>query len=346
MLALLVTVLVVLVGSGICACAEIAILSVPPPRARQLAEEGGRRAATLRDLREDVTRPISAIVVLNNVFNIVGSTVVGATAASVLGSGAVGVVSGILTFLIILFGEIGPKTLGERFAEPIGLTLALPVRWLTVALTPLVVVLELLMRPITRGDRGPTTDEAQIRMLARIGRSEGVIEDDELEMLHRVFQLNDLRTDDLVTPRTTVTWLDAADPVADVRGSVVASPHSRIVVADGDLDRTVGVAFKHELLTALLDGDGGVVGDHVHEVMEVPGSVRADDLLARFREARQHLAVVVDEFGGTAGVVTLEDVIEVLTGPIVDETDVREDLRRYARERSALRSSRRVGRPS
>ena len=339
MAALITSIAVVLIGSAICSCVEIALLSVPVHRARQLAEEGGKRASTLRFLRENMARPLWTIVILNNIFNIVGSIVVGAVAGSVLGSGAVGVVSAVLTFLVILFGEIGPKTLGERYPEPIALAVAVPVRILTIALTPIIMILELIMRPITRGDRGPTTDEAQIRMLARIGRSEGIIEQDELEMLQQVFLLNDHRTVDLMTPRTAVTWLPADATLKESREQIVSSPHSRIVVADNGLDQIVGVAFKDELLIALLGGGGQLARDLAHEVMELPESVRADDLLQRFRASRQHLAIVIDEWGGTAGVVTLEDVVEVLTGPIVDETDEREDLRRFAREQHRARSA-------
>ncbi len=329
--ALVGTVLIVLIGSGLCSGSEIALLSVPPVRARQLAQKGGKRAHALLAIKQDIARPIAAIVVINNVFNIVGSIAVGSIAIALYGERWVGVVSGVLTFLIILFAEIAPKTLAERYAEPVALGVALPVRWLTTVLTPVVVVFEILMRPLTRGERAPSTNEAEIRLLAGIGRSEGVIEEDELEMIQRVFQLNDLLARDLMTPRTAVTWLDADRRIADAREDVLASEHSRILIAEGDLDRTIGVAFKHELLAALLDDDDGRLQDHARPVEAVPWLARADDLLEGFRHQREHLVLVIDEYGGTMGVVTLEDVIEVLTGPIIDETDRRPDLRGYAR---------------
>ena len=336
MTTLALTVLVVLLGSAACSGSEIALLSVPVVRARQLAEAGGRSARALLAIRGHVARPIAAIVVLNNVFNIVGSITVGVVAANEFGERSVGVVSGVLTFLIILLAEIVPKTLAERYAERVALWVALPVRGLTTLLLPLVILFEILLRPLTRGDRGPTTNEAEIRLLAGIGRSEGAIEEDELEMLQRVFQLNDRLARDLMTPRTTVTWLDADRPLPEVRDEVLDSEHSRIVVARGDLDRVVGLALKHDLLAALLEGATGPVSDHLREIDAVPWFARADDLLQRFRHHRQHLVLVIDEYGGTMGVVSLEDVVEVLTGPIVDETDRRPDLRGYARARARL----------
>ena len=334
---LIIAILVVLIGSGMCSGTETALLSVPEVRARQLADEGGRAAKALHAIKQRIARPISAIVVLNNIFNIVGSIAVGTIAASVFGERWVGVVSGVLTFLVILFAEIMPKTLGERYAERVSIAVALPVRWLTTLLTPLVVVFEILMRPLTQGERSPSISEAEIRILARIGRSEGVIEDDEMEMIQRVFQLNDRTARDLMTPRTALTWLDADRPLTDARAEILASPHSRIVVAPGDLDQAEGVAHKHDLMAALLDDAGTKVGDHVRPVAAVPWIARADDLLQQFLERRDHLALVIDEYGGLIGVVTLEDVIEVLTGPIVDETDRRTDLRDYARSRGRSR---------
>jgi CBS domain containing-hemolysin-like protein len=334
------TVLVVLIGSALCSGSETALLSVPGVRARQLAAEGSRRGRTLLSIKERIARPISAIVVLNNVFNIVGSIAVGSVAVSTFGQRWVGVVSGVLTFLVILFAEIVPKTLGERYAERVALWVAIPVRGLTTALTPLVVLFELLTRPLTRGDRGPSTTESEIRLLADIARSEGIIEDDEVEMIQRVFQLNDRTARELATPRTALTWLDADQRVLDVRDEILRSEHSRIVVAAGDLDEVVGIALKQDLLRALLEDADTTVADHVRPVEAVPWLIRADELLQRFRRQQEHLAIVIDEYGGTLGVVTLEDVIEVLTGPIVDETDRRPDLRDYARARARARMQR------
>jgi CBS domain containing-hemolysin-like protein len=227
-----------------------------------------------------------------------------------------------------------PKTLCERHAERVAVWIALPVRALTTALTPLVVVFETLMRPVTRGERPQSTNEAEIRLLARIGRVEGIIEEDEAEMIQRVFQLNDRSARELMTPRTAVTWLEAQRPIAEAREDILASEHSRILVAEGHLDRVVGVALKHDLLAALLDDAAGTtVGLRARPVHVVPWLARADDLLELFRNRREHLMVVADEHGGVMGVVTLEDVIEVITGEIVDETDRRPDLRQYARSR-------------
>lgn len=331
MVTLTLAVLGVLLGSALCSASEIALLTVAPVRAQQLAAAGGRRARALLTVRGNVARPIVAIVIVNNVCNIGGSIAVGMLATQHFGERSVGVVSAALTFLIVLFAEIAPKTFAERHAERVALAVALPVKAGTTLLLPMVVLFETLMRPMTGGDRGPTTNEDEIQLLAGIGHQEGVIEQDELEMLRQVFELNDHLAEQLMTPRTAVTWLDASRSLTEATADILASEHSRIVVADGGLDAVVGVALKHELLAGLLSDPGRTVGSFAREVVAVPGLVRADDLLRTFRQSRRHLAVVVDEWGGTAGVVTLEDVVEVLTGPVVDETDRRPDLRSHAR---------------
>ena len=131
-------------------------------------------------------------------------------------------------------------------------------------------------------------------------------------------------------------------PCNAAASDIRASEHSRIVVARGGLDDVIGVAFKHDLLAALLDAAGNTVADHARPMDAVPWMLRADDLLARFRQRREHLALVVDEYGAVIGVVSLEDVIEVVTGPIVDETDRHPDLRAYARAKGRARLRRRT----
>mgnify|MGYP006275386367 CR=1 FL=1 len=334
MVSLIVAVLAVILGSGLCSGTEAALLSVSTIRARQLAQSGKRRAVALLQIREKINRPITTIVVFNNVFNIVGSIVVGTIAATVFGEAWLGVFSGVLTFLIIVFSEILPKTLGERFAEPISLAIAVPIRAATVLFTPLVWLIERITAPITGSARVPTTNEAEIRFLAGIGRTEGIIEADEAEMIHRVFQLNDLSAGDVMTPRVMLTTIEGGTSLGDQADAIIASPHSRLVVIDGSVDRVTGIALKDELLAAIITGRRNEpISNLARPARLVDDRAKVDELLRNFRRERQHLMVVVDEFGGVAGVVTLEDVLEVLTGEIVDETDAAVNLQAIARRR-------------
>ncbi|MFQ4139445.1 hemolysin family protein [Nodosilinea sp. PGN35] len=334
MLTLAIAILIMLIGSALCSCSEAALLSVPVLKAQQLAESKKPAAITLLAIRQKINRPIATIVILNNLFNIVGSVLIGGIAATVFSDALLGVFTGVLTLLVILFGEIFPKILGERYAIPIALTVAGPVRFITWLFIPIVLLLEQATAPLVGDGNRPSTNEAEIKLLATIGHQEGIIEADEAEMILRVFRLNDMKSVNIMTPRVAVTHLPGDLTIAEAEAQILNSQHSRILITDNDIDRTVGLVLKNELLTALIRGQGHQrLAQVARPVRFVAETERADKLLQDFQTAREHLAVVVDEYGGVSGVVTLEDVLEVLTGEIVDETDRSIDLQKLARQR-------------
>jgi CBS domain containing-hemolysin-like protein len=334
MLTIGIAIIIILIGSAMCSATEAALLSISPIRVRQLAQSKKPATLALAGIRQKINRPIATIVMLNNIFNIVGSVVIGTLTTKLLGAGWLGVVSTVLTFLIILFGEIFPKTIGQRYAEPFSLVMAIPVKFLTIVFIPIVWTLEQITSPLTKGKKLPTTDEAEIKFLTNIGHQEGVIEDDEAQMILRVFQLNDLTASELMTPRIIITYLKGELTLAECQPEIIASQHTRILVIKDNIDNITGVVLKDELLTTAIEGDRNQkIVDLSRPVRFVPETIRADKLLKVFQETREHLAVVLDEYGGVAGVVTLEDVLEVLTGEIVDETDRSVDLQEIARKK-------------
>jgi CBS domain containing-hemolysin-like protein len=334
MLELLGAVFVVVAGSALCSGSEAALFSVPIIKVRQMAESNVPAARMLLQIRENMSRPIATIVILNNIFNIVGSIVVGGIAAETLGDAWLGVFSGALTLAVIIGAEIIPKTLGERYAEAIALFIARPVAILTRLMLPLVWTIERLVAPITRGKLRPVTNEAEIELLAQIGQQEGSIEGDEAALIQRVFRLNDLTAGMIMTPRVILTSAYGHQTLAEAKPHIINSPHSRILVVGESIDEVLGIVFKNEFLLALIEGQQErLLTELTRPARFVPETVRADHLLTSFQESHEHLAVVVDEFGGVAGVVTLEDVLEVLTGEIVDETDRVADMQEWARQR-------------
>ena len=334
MLKLAIAVLIMLVGSAICSGTETALLSVSVLKARQLAQSQKPRALALLSIRQKVNRPIATIVILNNLFNIVGSIVIGSIAAEVFGDTVLGFFSGMLTFLVIVFAEILPKTLAEQYAQPIALLMAIPVRGVTWLMTPFVILLERVTAPFTRSDRLPTTNETEIKLLASIGHQEGIIEADEAEMIRRVFRLNDIQASRIMTPRVGLTYLSGEETISALQDEILNSQHSRILLIDKDIDHIQGIALKDDLLSALVKGQGDQpVSTLERPVRFIAGTERADQLLQEFQANREHIAVVVDEYGGVSGVVTLEDILEELTGEIVDETDLDVDLQALARKR-------------
>ena len=334
MLTLVIAIGIVLLSSAICSGSEAALFSVRLVKVRRLAQSKRPNALALLSIREQMNRPIATIVILNNIANIVGTIVVGYLATAVLGSQWLGLVSGMLTFLVILFSEIIPKTLGERYSDQIALVIARPVAGLTRILTPLIWCIEKITNPLTAGGNSFTTDEAEIQLLAKMGQEAGTIEDDEFEMIRKIFNLNDMMAADLMTPRVVMTYLKGDLTLAEAKEDILNSPHSRIIVIGETPDEVIGVALKTELLAGIIQGKlDQSISNFAYTVQFVLGRKRADQLLSIFQQARQHLAVVVDEYGGVSGVVTLEDVLEVLTGQLVDETDTIDDLQEFARKR-------------
>ncbi|MEM6450061.1 MAG: hemolysin family protein [Cyanobacteria bacterium P01_D01_bin.105] len=339
MIQLAIAVLLVITGSALCSGTEAALLSVPLLKAKQLTQTKPSPAASaLLSIRKRMSRPIAAIVILNNLFNIIGIFIISQLAAAVFNDAWLSIFSAVvLPFAIILFAEILPKTLGERYAENIGLASAIPVQGTTFLFTPFIWLLERLTEPLTEGTAQPITNESEIRLLTKLGYQEGLIEDDEAEMIDRVFRLNDLKAADIMTPRVAITYIPGDAILQDVRDEIIKSQHTRILVIKEDLDHVIGVALKAELLTALVQGKGDYkIEALMRQVHYVPDTERTDKLIKSFQELREHLMVVVDEYGGVSGVVTLEDTLEVLTGEIVDETDRNVDLQAFGRQRQKL----------
>jgi CBS domain containing-hemolysin-like protein len=321
LLVLALLVLVVLMGSALCSGVEASLLTVNPVRVHELAARPQplRGARRLEKLRQRLGRTLAVLVIANNGFNIFGSLMLGSYATRVFEQqGVTGIALPLfsvgLTVLVILLGEILPKAIGTRLAMPVALASAPPLHWLGVLMTPLVLLLERLLPAITR-ENEISTDENEIRLLARLGSQKGQIEADEAAMIAKVFQLNDLTARDLMTPRVAAPTLAASTPLDGVRGILLANHAPWWVVLGEEVDEIVGVASRERLLSALLEGGGRLTPAELSETVEfVPEMIRADRLLTGFLRNSGGVRVVVDEFGGFAGVIGAEAVLAVLAG--------------------------------
>ena len=325
--------MIMLIGSGMFSATEAALFSTSLNGAKILKSKEKRGAEYLLRIKKDMRPTITVLVVFTNIFNIAGSVLVGNIAAEFLGSAKIGIFSAILTFLVIIFAEIIPKTIGETFATPISLLLAKPLFYGTKLFSPLIILIEFFTKPIPKKKK--TISEEEIRTLSNISFAEGVIEEDEKEMIHRVFLLNDLKTKDIMTPRIMITAFSSKRALKDIKDDICSSSHSRIPIYHENLDNIIGICHQRDLLIALTKGkeEEQVANFADPEVTTVPEDKKIDELIPVFRKQRCHLAIVVDEFGGTAGVVTLEDVLEQIIGSVVDETDKAENLRKKAKEK-------------
>lgn len=334
---LIIAVIVLLIGSALCSGTEAAIFSLPLIKSRELAEKS-KNGKIVHHIRENPARPISTIVIFNNLANIVGTYFVAYLATSTLSPKSQTWFPFMLTGMVILFSEIIPKTIGERFCVLIASVMARPLAMLTWMITPIVWAIEKVTSLLVGNGRRQITSEQEIRALARIGGQEGIIDEDESQMIGKIFELDDVTAKDIMTPRTAVTWVRGIEPISVAKHFIGASQHSRILVIGETVDDIKGIILKSTMLRILLeDAEDTVVEDHVEQVKLVRETTPADELLAYFKQSRVHLAVVVEKYGGVSGIVTLEDVLEVLTGEIVDETDTAEDMREVALNNGILR---------
>ncbi|MBI3671435.1 HlyC/CorC family transporter [Candidatus Azambacteria bacterium] len=308
---------------------EAALFAVNLRRAQILREQKKMGAEALVKIKERMGRPITVLVVFNNVVSIVGSMFVGAVAAETLGGAWLGYMSAIITFLIIIFGEIIPKTFGENYAEKISLLTARPLLFMARIFSPIIWLLEKLTSGFSKDKKSVSEDD--LKILSKLGYMEGSIEEDEMDIIQKVFTLNDIRAKDIMVPRVLVMALPADKALEEIKDEIYNFPNSRFPIYSGSIDNVIGVCHRQDLLVALGRGRGDVrVKDFAIPPIFVNENTKADELLPLFQKKRFHLAVVRDHFGGTAGIVTLEDVLEQLVGDIVDEKDEFINLRKRA----------------
>jgi len=321
LLILALLVVLVIAGSALCSGVEAALLTVNPVRVHELAARSKpvRGARRLEQLRQRLGRTLSVLVIANNGFNIFGSLMLGGYAAIVFKrQGIEGIALPLfsvgLTVLVILLGEILPKAMGSRLALPVALASAPALSIVAGLMLPLVLLLERLLPAIT-AENEISTDEEEIRLLARLGSQKGQIEADEAAMIAKVFQLNDLTARDLMTPRVAAPTLDGATSLEKLREDLLANNAEWWVVLGEEVDEVLGVAGRERLLAALLQGEGNRTAASLSEPVDyVPEMIRADRLLTGFRRNSSGVRVVVDEFGGFVGVIGAEAVLAVLAG--------------------------------
>lgn len=325
MLSLILLLAILLALSGFFSGGEIALFSLPQTRAEVLAEEGRRGGHSLVRIKSNPDRLLITLLIGNNIANIGAASVATYAATEAFGSAGVGIATGGMTLLVLFFGEIVPKSFAAANAQRISLAIAPVLLGLAKLLTPIVVPLEALTRTVLpRTERLlPDVTEAEIRSLTEIGHEVGEIDPHEREIIQRAFMLDTTQAWEVMTPRVSLFAWPASLRVAEVTAELQTVPYSRIPVYGESLDEIEGILYVRDAYQALVSGQRDVtLGRLAREAMFVPASVALSQLLEEFQNRRVHAGIVVDEHGGTDGVVTLEDILEELVGEIVDETDV------------------------
>jgi len=319
MFTLLLVVGIGLVVSFVCSVLEAVLLSLTHGYIGVLQERGERAGALLARMRENLDEPIAAILTLNTISHTVTATISGAMALRLFGSESVALFSALLTLLILVISEILPKTIGARYWQRLATPAAYVLRGMILLLKPILVPLALFNRLIApRGEQGHTISRAELEVMAEIGRREGTIDEEEWTVVNNVMNLDAVSVDQVMTPRTSMVAVPVEASVSEAMDVMLDEGHLRLPVYQGSVDRVVGILLARDLWRAARQGVDEI-RELVRPAVFVPGAKPVEDLIPQMRAERIKMAIVLDEFGGTAGLVTLEDLIEEIIGEIHDE---------------------------
>jgi CBS domain containing-hemolysin-like protein len=310
---------------------ETAIARVSRARVDELQHEGVRGASKLRPLLDDRARYVNVLLFLHMLFFVAAIVLVTRAFLDMLaGPTWWRMVEAILVMIVIGYVALGvaPRTLGVQHAEKIAVQMATPTRILGTILHPLAQLLILVGNALTPGKgyrQGPFASQAELRELVDLAEADDLIEDDERQMIHSVFELGDTIARELMVPRTEMVFIEQNKTLRQALSLALRSGFSRIPVIGENVDDIVGVVYLKDLVRRTFEHHEAEQSERVASLMRpvfmVPDSKSADELLRDMQSARVHLAVVVDEYGGTSGIVTIEDVVEEIVGEIADEYD-------------------------
>jgi len=320
--------------SFLCSVMEAVLLSVSPSYVAALGREGDWVGERLQAMKEDIDRPLAAILSLNTIAHTVGAAGAGAQAAVVFGEAYTGVIAAVLTLLILILSEIIPKTLGAVYWRQLAPAVVRVLVPTIIAMKPLVLLSKGITYLLSSDDEQTSFSREEFTAMAELGEEEGVFEEKESRILRNLFRFNSLRVRDVMTPRTVVFDLREDKTIGEVVSEHDEFRFSRIPVYGSNRDNINGYVLKDEMLLRAAQEELDVqLKDLSREMLVVRETLPLPDLLERLLDRLEHIALVVDEYGGMAGIVSMEDVVETLLGmEIVDEADSVEDMQALARQ--------------
>ena len=340
--------LLALTFSFFCSLWEAVLLSIHPSHAKLQSQQGTLTGTYLEDFKSNIDRPLAAILTLNTVAHTVGALGVGGEAAAIWGQTSPWitrfVVPVAMTIAILVFSEIVPKTIGALYWRRLVTFTIHSVRILTIVLAPFVWLSQYITRRLKTDSTAPILTRTDLLAMAELGAEEGVFDAEESEMIGHLIRFQSILVRDVMTPRTVVAVASETETIAEYYGNARRQRFSRIPVYNDSIDHITGYVLKDDVLSALVDGrDAEPIANLRRDIVAVGESYAITDLFTTLRSRQEYLAVVMDDFGGMAGIVTMEDVIETLIGlEIVDETDATTDMRELA-QRHRVRRARALG---
>lgn len=324
----IISLIILLILSSLFSCSETAFLSVSKIKIRTLAEEGNKKAKLVESLLDNQDRLLSAILVGNNLVNIGASSLTTATIMAIFGDGAqtVAIATGVVTLCILIFGEITPKSLATQNADKLVFGLAPFIRFVCIITKPVVFVLNIITGFIIKllggnQEHGPSLTEEELKTIVTVGHEEGVLEKEEKEMIHNVFEFGETEIKEIMTPRIHVESLPDDCTYDELMNVYHDAQYSRYPIHDESFDEIIGVLNMKDLLFIDIDKEHFDVKKYMRETFVVYEFNQVNDVFASMRKEHATLAIVLDEYGVMSGIVTFEDIVEEIVGEIDDEYD-------------------------
>lgn len=321
--------------SGLCSIMEAVLLSTPQAFLMVKQDKGNKWATLFLELKNNVDKPLSAILSLNTIAHTIGAAGVGAQAVKVFGEASFGIVSAVLTILILVVTEIIPKTIGARYWRKLAKGTSKIIRIMIFITYPLVWFSALITQAFSKKETESSTSREEISALASIGADEGVFNEKEHKIIQNLLRLKNVNVTEIMTPRIVVEKADETITLQRFFDNKDPLKFSRIPIYKEREENITGYVFRQEVFEKIAEGQPDIkLGDIRREIVTVSNNKTLFTVWEILLEKREHIAVIMDEFGGMEGIVTLEDVIETLLGlEILDEKDTVDDMQEYARKR-------------
>jgi len=321
--------------SFICSIMEAVLLSTPQSFLIVKHENGNVWAKSFLDFKNNIDKPLSAILSLNTVAHTVGAAGVGAQAVKVFGEASFGIVSAILTILILVITEIIPKTIGAKYSRNLAKTSSLIIKGMIIITYPLVVMSAVITKLITKNKQQETASREEIAALANIGANEGVFSNKEHKIIRNLLRLKNVRVSEIMTPRVVVAVADEKLYLKDFLNNKDYLKFSRIPIFSENDENITGYVLRQSVFEKLAEDQHELkLKDIKRDIVIVPNTIVLFTLWEILLERKEHIAIIVDEYGGLDGIVTMEDIIETLLGlEIIDEKDTVVDMQKYARDK-------------
>ena len=334
---LVISVSLAVIISALCSVCEAVLYSLTTSQIEMLRKSGAKSGSVLHRLRSDIDEPITAILTLNTIANTVGAAVAGAAAAHLFGDNNVLLFSGAFTLTILIFSEIIPKTVGVSYSYRLAPFIAFPIQLMVIVLKPIVYMCRAITTLIRQDSSEGTVSAEELQTIAAMSRESGQLEEVQEKVISNIIELKQMTVRQVMTPRTVTFSLDENSSVGDAMEMINRlTSHSRVPVYDGDPDNVTGIIMRKDvLLAAANQKHQSPLSAFKGPAHFVPETMPLNLVLIDFFEKRQHLFVVVDEYGSVTGIISMEDVLEEIVGEeIIDESDRTKDMRELARRRT------------